>query len=214
MSVLPMYIPGYSAALIKPVFGYKNIVISKEELLSCTTKELYTKLLRDKFGDYLVKDYFDSATFNYSEVYGPAFRYPTLGSSNPSNVNCNNTYSMYILQLPTLPKTINLSVTTTVTSAESSGQYTTSNYYINSNNKCASLIGFGNKVVSKLGIIENRMTANQTREIACNESKLNAWYINNSLTASDEIYFYFYSPYSVNSQVRIPFYISKFEILF
>jgi len=71
---LPMYIPGVGASKISTYAGIKDLILTKDMLLACTTSTEFKSLLYSEWGDYIASDSIDSCTFNYSSSYGPCLR--------------------------------------------------------------------------------------------------------------------------------------------
>ena len=95
MSILPMYIQGASASKVNDYTGIKDLILTKDMLLACTTKELFKETLYTQWGEYIAEDRIDECTFDYSETYGCSLR---LGT----NINSLEEYP-YIFVSKTVP---------------------------------------------------------------------------------------------------------------
>jgi len=207
---MAMHISGYSANMMKSL-KYKNISISSSELLACTTKELYTSLLTEKFGNYLVKDNFSSSVFNYHATYGPALRAPNTGTSNPTWL-CHEG-SQFVLEFPRIPREFHLTLT-----IANSYSYTWEFVfitYIKSDTTCIGdfiyLDGGTNAILSNT--TSNQVKLNTPYNIDLYENELNTYFTSKNITNDNTILLYWFSPYIINSHARIPVYISNLEII-
>jgi len=84
MSILPMYIQGASANKVNDYTGIKDLILTKDMLLACTTKELFKETLYTQWGEYIAEDRINECTFDYSETYGCSLR---LGDQIYNNIN-------------------------------------------------------------------------------------------------------------------------------
>jgi len=73
---LPMYIPGYSASLIKPLLGIRDIHLTSDMIKQATTLDLYKKMLTDNIPNVILNENIDSAVFNHNGT-GVSVKYST-----------------------------------------------------------------------------------------------------------------------------------------
>ena len=196
---LPMYIPGFSANMVKSLHS-PDIIITEREILACTTKESYVNLLRSKFGSYLYIDNLDKSEYYYSDTSGVAIRYPDYGSVN-QNIKFND--HSFVLKLPKVPKTVNIR-----------GVYLSN---VSGSNDAFSIYIYKDSdtyVYQVINLYNNKTNINNVNVGTHGKGTI----IDRSIDIPElnipEVYLCYLNYIRINGAYRLPFYISKFEILF
>jgi len=204
---MAIHIQGYSSIKIQNLVS-KNIIMTTDELLKCTTLELYESYIKSKFGvDNIITDNISNSTFSYNNLYGPGIR---SGSGNSSIV--------FVSKIKKKPKYISYkfvdisSINSYVYfilnfSSNNGGTYDeVFDYRLTQKQKYTYIIDNGNnsktfKKINDVFILEG--TINFDTDLPnCFSKDTGEWL------------FYLESPKSANNSSRNPIYISRFEIIF